>query len=126
MKKKLFIAIAILLSMQIFALAGESPSQKTPDLAALGKSWEESRDKYRDALKEKKESLQQLMREKEMRLENEGAVETRKTLIGDLHSLQSERDDLNDKIREINVSDVVKFSTGRDKFFSALTGQTTT
>lgn len=126
MKMKLLLTMAILMSLHITALAEGASPPKNPDLKALAKSWEESRDIYRDALKANLKALQETVKQKEILLENENDSAIRKVLLEQMRGIQAECDDLNTKIREINASDVVKFSTGRDKIFSALTGQTTT
>lgn len=114
---------AVLLGLQGFALA-EEPVSKAPDLELLGKSWKESRNNYRDALEEKRGSIETELQQKENLLVEEGDAHERKTILDTLRSLRSERDDLNDKIRAINAGDVVKFANGRDKIISTLTGQT--
>ncbi len=123
MKKILILVTVVLLGLQGFVLAAE-PVSKTPDLELLGKYWEESRNKYRDALEEKRGSIETALQQKESLLVEEGDAHERKTILDTLHSMRSERDDLNDKIRAINAGDVVKFANGRDKIISTLTGQT--
>ncbi len=123
--KKILLALLILFAgLQGFAAAEEPAVSNAPDLAALKKSWEESRSNYRNALKGVRDGVQKEIDLKENALEKEGNGGTRKTILDALRSLRSERDDLNSKIREINASDVVKFATGRDKILAALTGQT--
>ncbi len=118
------ISAALLFLLRSLTMAGAPSVSKAPDLQSLEKSWQESRNKYRDALKEKRDSIQKEIEQKEGALEKEGDGHERKTLLDAVRGLRSERENVNNKIREINATDVVKFATGRDKILSTLTGQT--
>ncbi len=120
MRKTLLLLTVILLSLHSPVPAAEPAL----DLEALKKSWEESRNSYRDALEEKRALLETTLREKEKMLEEEQNAPTRKIILDDLRNLRTERDEMNDKIRAINAGDVVKLANGRDKIVSTLTGQT--
>lgn len=93
-------------------------------IETLRREWEASRDKYKEALRQKRDAMDGEIQEKEKQLEAEQNAGQRKTLLETLKHMRDERESLNENIRIINASDVVKFARGRDKIVSLLTGQT--
>ena len=85
-------------------------------LEELRKSWEKARLEYREALILEMDAKDAEIKEKENGLALEKDKARRQKLIREAGGLRKEREKLNEKVRAINVSDVVKYSDRENKF----------
>lgn len=114
------VILSLVFSLRVGAVEQVNPDQ---DLEKLGAVWEKARNEYRDGLKSKRDEVDQRIEEVEKRIPQEQAAEALEKSVNEMRDLSKEREKIEDKIREINAGDVVKFSNGRNTVLKILTKQ---
>jgi hypothetical protein len=119
--------MAYILAAVIFLSLGLSPALANPEpvgeqrLEELRKNWENARSEYRAALISEMNAEDAEIKQKENGLALEKDKSQREKLIREAKDLREKRERLNEKVRAVNVSDVVKYSNRRNKFFALFT-----
>jgi hypothetical protein len=118
---------AYILALIISLYVGLSPVLANPEpvgeqrLEELRKNWENARLEYRAALIAEMNAVDAEIKQKESGLALEKDKSQREKLIREAKDLREKRERLDEKVRAINVSDVVKYSNRRNKFFALFT-----
>lgn len=118
----LFLSIFFLLLTLPLGLA-YNPSADDPRLEELDKNSKAITSEYKAILESKKNFIDDEMERTEDSLVAEDDKEKRKKLVDHLRDLKKQHDELSDKLRMINASEVVKLSNTKNKIVALLTHQ---